>query len=422
MPASSPDPKTLWKAIGPGILVACAAIGGSHLVWSTRAGALFGYQLLGLMLLANLLKFPFFLYGQRYTAATGKSLLQGYRDEGTAYLVVFLLINILTSIINIAGVTMLSAALLSAFGINALPLTQLTAVLLFLGGITVLFGHYRLLDSLAKIVVVFLTVSTVAALALAFLEGPVAPADFSSPSPWNFATIGFLVMFLGWMPAPVDLSAWSSLWMFSRQQQTGHFASVRETSIDFHIGYFLAVVMAVVFLALGATVMHGSGQDFSPKGIEFSRQLIELYSATIGDWSFYLILAAAFITMLSTSLTCLDGYPRALAASTSLLLNQSPDPQRFRNLHLGWILLCTAASIALVLLFVQNLLQLLGFAAIVSFLTSPILAWINFRIMRRETVPPEYRPGLFLSSLSYAGIAFFLLMAAGFLALRLFGL
>lgn len=45
---------SLLKALGPGLLVACAAIGGSHLVWSTRAGAEFGWQLVGLVLLANL--------------------------------------------------------------------------------------------------------------------------------------------------------------------------------------------------------------------------------------------------------------------------------------------------------------------------------------------------------------------------------
>ncbi len=79
----------LFKAIGPGILVACAAIGGSHLVWSTQAGAQYGWSLLGLILLANLLKFPFFLYGQRYTAATGESLLAGYKRQGVAYVYIF---------------------------------------------------------------------------------------------------------------------------------------------------------------------------------------------------------------------------------------------------------------------------------------------------------------------------------------------
>ena len=90
------DRSNLWKALGPGILVACAAVGGSHLVWSNRAGAEFGWSLLWLVLLANALKFPFFLYGQRYTAATGESLLAGYKRLGIGYVWIFLAVNILT--------------------------------------------------------------------------------------------------------------------------------------------------------------------------------------------------------------------------------------------------------------------------------------------------------------------------------------
>ena len=35
-----------WRAVGPGLLFAGAAIGGSHLVQSTRAGAGWGFGLL----------------------------------------------------------------------------------------------------------------------------------------------------------------------------------------------------------------------------------------------------------------------------------------------------------------------------------------------------------------------------------------
>jgi Mn2+/Fe2+ NRAMP family transporter len=407
----------LLKALGPGILVACAAIGGSHLVWSTKAGALYGWQLLGLLLLANLLKFPFFLYGQRYTAATGKSLLQGYRDEGRLYIGIFLGINILTGVINIAGVSMLAAALLAGFGIEGVSLQVLTVLLM--GGclLIVLVGHYRALDGMAKAVVLVLTFSTLLAVALALLKGPVAPAGWEAPSPFTMASFGFLIMFMGWMPAPIDLSAWSSLWMFSREKQTGHFATVEESAIDFYLGYGMAVLMAVAFLALGALVMHGSGESFASGGIQFSRQLVSMYSANIGEWSHYLILCAAFVTMLSTSLTCIDGYPRALAASTTLLLPKTSD--HFQRLHMIWALVAVAAACAIVLLFVSNLIQLLGFAAIVSFLTSPVLAIINFRVMTRPTVPVGDRPGWFLKALSWAGIAFFLFMAGGYLGLQL---
>ena len=54
------------KKLGPGILFAGAAIGVSHLVQSTKAGADFGFGLVWALLLVNLFKFPFFQYGPKY--------------------------------------------------------------------------------------------------------------------------------------------------------------------------------------------------------------------------------------------------------------------------------------------------------------------------------------------------------------------
>ncbi len=84
--ASTSDSSTtgrLWVAFGPGILWAATAIGVSHLVQSTRAGASAGFGLAGVILIALVLKYPFFEYGPRYAAATGQSLVEGYaRTDG----------------------------------------------------------------------------------------------------------------------------------------------------------------------------------------------------------------------------------------------------------------------------------------------------------------------------------------------------
>ncbi len=402
----------LMKALGPGILVACAAVGGSHLVWSTRAGAEFGWALVGLIVLTNLFKYPFFLYGQRYTAATGESLLAGYLRQGRGYVWIFLLINILTGMINIAGVGMLSGALLAGYGITALSVAQLTTGLIAVCAALLLLGHYKLLDGMAKAVIVALSLSTLVAVCLAIPKHTVPPADFVQVSPWTWVAFPFLVSLMGWMPAPVDLSAWSSLWMFSRRDQTGHMATVRETSIDFYLGYLSAAVLAVLFVALGALVMHGTGLTFAEGGIGFSNQLVALYTQTIGEWSRPLILSAAFITMFSTTLTCVDGYPRSLAACCVLL---KIAPQRsFASIHNVWMIVSSAVAAVVVLFFVKNLIQLLTFAAVVSFLTSPVLAWINFKVMRGDNVPADRRPGALLSALSWTGLAFFAVMTAGY--------
>ena len=66
------------RSLGPGILMASAAVGGSHLVASTKAGAIYGWQLAVLILLVNLFKYPFFRAGVQYTLGKGKTLVEGY--------------------------------------------------------------------------------------------------------------------------------------------------------------------------------------------------------------------------------------------------------------------------------------------------------------------------------------------------------
>ena len=58
------------STFGPGIMFASTAIGVSHLVQSTRAGAEFGFALVAIVILTNILKYPFFEFSSRYANAT----------------------------------------------------------------------------------------------------------------------------------------------------------------------------------------------------------------------------------------------------------------------------------------------------------------------------------------------------------------
>ena len=110
------------RALGPGLLWAGAAIGVSHLVQSTRAGAIYGFSLVGIVLIANILKYPFFEYGPRYAAATGKSLLDGYRELGNWAMVIFLLLTFGTMFTIQAAVTIVTSGLAAhLFGVSLTP-------------------------------------------------------------------------------------------------------------------------------------------------------------------------------------------------------------------------------------------------------------------------------------------------------------
>ena len=99
------------KYIGPGLCMAGAAIGVSHIMQSTRAGANYGFHLLTFVLLANFFKYCAFESGHRYAAATGESLIEAYRKLGRWQLWAFECVCVVTGIGSIAAVSYVTGAL-----------------------------------------------------------------------------------------------------------------------------------------------------------------------------------------------------------------------------------------------------------------------------------------------------------------------
>ncbi len=371
--------KAKLAALGPGILLATAAIGGSHIVASTQAGALFGWQLAWLILLVNVLKYPFFRFGVEYTLNHGESLLQGYQRKGRVYLLSFTLLNLLAAVVNTAGVLLLTAALLQYFLPWTLSLPLLCLLLLAVCLLILLAGQYRLLDTVSKWIMVLLTLTTLAAAAIAWHKGAMAPADYVASSPWTLASLGFLVALMGWMPAPIEISAINSLWLQQKQRQGK--ISKADGLFDLNLGYWSTTALALVFLALGALVQYGSGQPIELAGAAYTQQFVGMYARTIGEWSTLLVAGVAFLCMFGTTITVLDGYARTLDQSFQLLGWQRHSGQRSYS---GWLLAQAAAGFAVILFFKSALGPMLTFAMSLAFLTTPLFAWLNFSLMQQH--------------------------------------
>ena len=308
----------MLAALGPGLVWAAAAVGVSHLVQSTRAGADYGWALVGVVVLANLLKYPFFEYGPRYAAATGESLVDGYRRQGAWTVWVYLLLTLGTMFAVAGAVTFVTGSLATQLIGPWLSPLGYSAVLLGVCGVLLLVGRYPLLDKLVKVIMVVLAVSTVAAVvAAAVARRP--PAEAPPVELWNLAGFSFLIALVGWMPSAVDISVWHSLWTLERARETGHRPKLREALFDFNLGYLGTAVLALMFLSLGALVFFGRGEEIATTGVGFSFQLIELYSSSLGHWMRPVIVVAAFTTMFSTTLTVIDAFPRALARTVEIL-------------------------------------------------------------------------------------------------------
>ncbi len=399
-----------WSAVGPGLLFAGAAIGGSHLVQSTRAGAGWGFSLLWAVVLILILKYPFFEFAHRYTAATGESLLHGYRRLGAWALVLFMTVAVVSSVINAAAVTLVSASLLGALLGLTWSLPQLSILVLALVALVLAGNRYRTLDRTMKVMISLLGVLTLVGVVVAFAHGPAGDPQAPRPEIWTVAGIAFLLALMGWMPAPLDIAVWSSLWTLAKNRADHRQASVADCRFDFHVGYVVTGVLAIAFVSFGALVMFGTGETFSDSGIAFAGQLTEMYTRTLGEWARWIIATVAFITMFSTTLTVCDGYTRTLVGGWRLLRAgdqwSDTDATAGTPSYLAVLVALMVAAWLIIAVWISGLKTLLDVATIMAFLTAPVVGGLNFVAVSRPPVAVIDRPGRRLNVLAWTGLVF----------------
>lgn len=395
----------VWRTLGPGFLYAGAAVGVSHLVQSTKAGAQYGLLLIGVVVASNFLKYPFFEAGPRYAAATGESLISGYKRIGNWAVWLFAILTLSTSFIIQAAVTVVTAVLLNNLvGISWYAYAT-SAVLLLICGSVLTLGKYHLLDRVIKWVVVVLSITSI----IAFFKATGIESNVSLWPEWKFSETSFVFLFalMGWMPAPVDIATWQSLWTVEKKQEVGRDFGIKEALRDFHIGYWGTAVLALIFLSLGALVLFSNGVDLSDSksGAEFADRFIGMYTATLGEWTKPLIAVAAFATMFSTTITVLDGGPRVFGELGTVLTNR---PELKTKIYRFSVMVLALGAFAIIWMFAgkQVMGTLVKVATITSFLTAPILSLLNYKLIFSKHMPKDQQPSPFSKGVAIVGLVF----------------
>jgi Mn2+/Fe2+ NRAMP family transporter len=312
------------------------------------------------------------------------------------------------NIVNVAAVCFVASALTGyslhlIFDIN-ISLELMTGILLISITAISIIGKYKLLDRIVKVMIVVLSISTLIAFVIAAGKGMQVAEGYQHKEIISSAGVLFLIVLMGWMPSPIELSVWTSIWSNEKREITGYKPSWRETMIDFHIGYVGTTVMAILFLGVGAFVMYGQNIEFAQSGLKFSEQLIDIYEATLGGWSGPIIAIVAVVTMLSTSLTCLDAYPKSVDLSLKSIF---PKFQKFGHKSYHAIMLITVVlSFFIIESFLSDMKSMIDIATVISFLAAPMFAALNFAVVSSKDFPEQFRPRKWLRILSWLGIAF----------------
>jgi Mn2+/Fe2+ NRAMP family transporter len=286
-------------------------------------------------------------------------------------------------------------------------------------------GRYPLLDKVIKVIMAILGLCAIAATIMVVPK--LAGIPLWGATDWKDAAfVAFVVGLVGWMPTGMDVSVWQSFWSLARRRETGHTATLRETLFDFRFGYIGTGVLAVMFCILGTATLFGPGIEPARGASGFAAQIISLFTSNLGNWSRPIIVVAAFTTMLSTTLTVMDGFPRAL----QLVMRRFRAPEDAAEVSTSaarspgyWIwmaVLAVGAMVIVIFYLADHLARLVDLATILSFITAPFLGILTYRAMVSADVPEEFRPGRALRALALSGIAFLTAFLGFFAYSRLF--
>lgn len=402
--------KNQLKALGPGILFASTAIGVSHLVQSTQAGANFGLSLIWAVVLANLFKYPFFEYGARYANVTGTSLIDGYRRLGKTHLILYFIIALVSMFLVTAAVGFVTSGFMqNLFGIESSLVT--TSILFAICSAILLSGQYSTLDKLIKLLGIVLLLTTLLALVFTLINGPQGNTPLLSAEwfPDNKMGVLFLLALMGWMPTAVDISTWSSLWIIEKKKETGYHPKLKETLFDFNFGYIITAILSVCFVFLGAYILFGTDKTLANGAAGFASGIVGLYTASIGDWAYLIIASCAFSIMFSTCVTVIDGYARSLERTAQVLWPKRIKGDTEQKRKYPYFVLLTIVSGWSLIFFVHDtsfgMKGLVNIATTLSFVVAPIIAVFNVMLVRKKYLGNDVPP-FWMRILSYLGIVF----------------
>lgn len=407
---------TGWIArLGPGLMLAAAAVGVSHLVQSTRAGADFGLSFVWLVVLISILKYPAFRFAVDYASLTNHSLVYAYSKLGRIPMYWLLVGFIVDMFIATAAVSLVTAGLLiSVFG---LPFSgpQVAIVIALLSALVLLNGKYARAERLVKILVFSFSVLALIAMLLALPRlGSDGRELFAELTPSRSLAV-FVIAIAGWMPMPMTGSIFISMWAREKKAAGGDAISHESAVGDLRFGWILTIVLAVSFMIMGTAILFQTDRVVPASAGAFATELLSIFTSIIGDWSYPVIALAAIAVMWSTVLALMDALPRVTSRLVDCLRGHADEPRT----RYGAMLAVQVVGVTLIMLMLLGSFNtFIDFATSAGFITAPALAYYNYRALQRVADTTGYQPTRLLVAWHWAGFAALAAFAAAFLVGR----
>ncbi len=391
-----------FHQLGPGLLFASLAIGTSHLVLSTKAGAMYGPLMVIPILLANLLKFPFFEFGVRFTHATEKSLTEGYATHSKWFVFLYALVNLVSAFTMLAALySVTSGMTVNVFTAVALSPSIATIGLFALISTVLIIGRYRLLEESLKYIVFILIIALVATVFMVtFNAEPQSNPNFQAPAWFDTMGVLFIITLVGWMPTAVEASGWVSLWNLEKIKQSKEEISVKSALREFNLGYIITAILAVLFFYIGYMTLYSSGTVLSDSSVKFASELTDIFTLQLGNWARVFISIAALAAMFSSCLSAHDALSRVLVDLANRLKITKKNPYSLVVLILSLI------NLSIILFLSGSMGEIVAIATLASFVFAPLIGYMNHALIFSSQTPKADQPSALMKILSWSGIVF----------------
>jgi len=393
------------RQLGPGLIWAMVAIGQTHVILATYSGARFGFSLLWVILLAHVLTYPVFEYGPRYAVATGGSLIDAYMQLPRLRIPMMLFFGLLlmtipfiavASLLSVAASILLAAWPQLSFDQWCVAITVVTAALVFA-------GRYRGLEAACIVMSCLLVLATVVAFCLDLPD----PREVAASALIPAIPAGSLVTLVALMRMPSDpaTSIMHSVWAVKKREEWiregGLKLGLRKSLLDIRVGFATSLLVALIFVSLGAMVLHPRGVDL--EGVDLAVKLSQVYTETVGAWTFPLFIGVAFVAIWGSYYANADGLPRMFAD----LVNSAtggPKDRELRSLRLGYTIAILLGGLLLATVW-QRPLFLVLLAVSAGLIAYPLVYLLNIHAVTR-LIDEEFRPSRLNLCIAYLGVVY----------------
>ncbi len=404
---------------GPGLIWATLAIGQTHVILATYSGARFGFSLLWVILLAHVFTYPVFEYGPRYAVATGGSLIDGYMKIARLKipLLVFFGVLLLTipflitaSLLSVTASILYAAFSQISFNYWCVIITCVTAALIFA-------GRYKSLEVICIATSVVLVFATIVAFCLKLPR----PGEILSSAIIPAIPAGSMIVLVALLRMPSDpaTSIMHSVWALKKRDswvQAGDLqAGLKKSLLDLRVGFACSLVIAFIFVSLGALVLHPRGIDL--EGVDLAMKLSHIYTETVGAWTFPLFVGVAFFAVWGSYYASADGVPRMFVGFYDSITGKKQTSE-FRPLRFGYTAAILLGGLLLAMA-AQRPVFLVLLAVSTGLIASPLIYILNIYAVTK-LVDEQFRPSRLNLAVAYLGVVYSIVGVTLLLLVRVF--